>query len=88
VLKNKGIIVDIIKPHECDSSQIENITDSDKPTKESFVSPTPRPEEDLECRPNIMNPDDFNMTDARAAEHKKKEPTSTAPSVLLERILK
>jgi len=69
-LKNKRIIVELVDPHVCDASNLENITDAEdsKPVakKEEARQPLPRME----------------FSDRRPKEHVK----STAPLGILEGI--
>lgn len=73
-LRNKGLIVDLVRPHECDESQLKNITDADKPVpKSSFVeySSGPPPDEDIR-----------SFVPYEPGDRRQKTGVSTAPAVL------
>jgi hypothetical protein len=84
-LKNKGIIRDLIDPHDCDDSNMENIVDADKPTK-GAVTPAESTEvtqEEKKELTNIKDAFDLGLGDKRDSKHKREssgESPVSAPS--------
>lgn len=77
-LKNKGIIVELITPHECDNSNLQNIQDADKPLVEqvTFIPKEKPPPE------SPLDPFDRVFSDKRNEKFLK----SSAPPGILRQV--
>lgn len=87
-LKNKGMIMNLIDPHECDESHMENIVDADKPTRKA-VTPVDFTEVASEEKKALINPNNaFDLGPGDKRDKKDLHPsfTSSAPSSTREMI--
>jgi hypothetical protein len=76
-LRNKSVLLDLITPHTCDDSHLENITDAPKPIKPSIVFNDSAPN-----KHDLTQQMDLEFTDKRDSSAKRSI-KSTAPAGIL-----